>query len=85
MRSSFVVSTAPLFDDHSGLCQTSKDFCIQTFLSKGAIEAFITAILPRLAWFDVRQPDAVGFHLLLQRPGEQFTEVVEDFLDLRIE
>ena len=54
MRPSFVVSTAPLFDDHSGLAQTSKNFSVQAFLAKGAVEAFIAAILPGLSRFDVR-------------------------------
>ena len=77
MWPSFIVSTAPLFNDYSRFGQTSKDFCIQTFFAKGAIETFIAAILPRLSRFDVRQLDAVAFHLLLQRPCEQFAAVVE--------
>ena len=76
MWPSFIVSTAPLFNDYSRFGQTSKDFCIQTFFAKGAIETFIAAILPRLSRFDVRQLDAVAFHLLLQRPCEQFAAVV---------
>ena len=67
-----IVSMAPLFNDYSRFGQTSKDFCVQTFFAKSAIETFIAAILPRLARFDVRQLDAVAFHLLLQRPCEQF-------------
>ena len=50
---------APLFNDYSRFGQTSKDFCVQTFFAKSAIETFIAAILPRLARFDVRQLDAV--------------------------
>ncbi len=63
MRSSFVVSTAPLFDNHSGLGQTSKNFSVQIFPAKGAVETFIAAILPRLAGLDIRQFDTVAFHL----------------------
>ena len=76
MWPSFIVSMAPLFNDYSRFGQTSKDFCVQTFFAKSAIETFIAAILPRLARFDVRQLDAVAFHLLLQRPCEQFAAVV---------
>ena len=47
MRSSFVVSTAPFFNDHSGLGQTSKNFCVQTFLAKIA-KRIITSAAERL-------------------------------------
>ncbi len=76
MRPSFVVPASPLFDDYSGFGQTSKYLRVQTFLAKGAVEAFIAAILPRLSRLDVRQLDAVVFHLLAQRPSKQFATVI---------
>src|SRR5690606_7321425 len=52
MRSNLIVMAAPVLNDDPGLRAVAEPFHGQTFISELPIEAFVGAVLPRLAWFD---------------------------------
>src|SRR5512142_1576398 len=55
-----VVMLPPLLDDDLRLGACAKPFHAQALVAELAVEAFVAAILPRLAWIDQRGVDA-GF------------------------
>ena len=59
MRPHGVEVPAPVFDDDLGLGSGAEPFETQTFIAELAVEAFVHAILPGLAWFDQRRVDAL--------------------------
>ena len=53
MQTDMIVMVAPLFKDHLGFFQGVKSFAIEELIAQAAIEAFVIAVLPRTAGFDV--------------------------------
>ena len=52
MRPHLVVVHAPVLDDDLRLDPIAKPFCRQSFVPELAVEAFVRAVLPRLARVD---------------------------------
>lgn len=57
---------APVLNDDPGLKAVAEPFHGQTFISELPIEAFVGAVLPRLAWFDQDR-----FQLFIHSPLQQ--------------
>src|SRR5205823_9719509 len=66
MRADFIVMAAPALDDRLGLRPRPEPFETQALVAELAIEAFVNAILPRLAGLDQCRVDA-----LRDDPGQE--------------
>ena len=47
-----IIPTSPILDHDPGLWQALEEFGIEAFTAQGAVETFVTAILPGFAGFD---------------------------------
>ena len=71
-----IVMMSPLFQDYLRFLERIKCFCVQAFIAQPPVKAFVVAVLPRTARFDIegldaqlRQPSPDGF-------GRKFRAVV---------
>lgn len=67
-----IIQPSPVLAHHSGLCQALEELGIKAFTAKRAVQPFVPAILPVVAWFDPTRDNLLVFQKRRQVLGDQF-------------
>ena len=76
MQSFLVEVAAIVLNRPARIGQAVEQFQVQAFVPQAAVEALIDAILPRLAWFNIRRLDLLFRQPVLDRRGNELRAVV---------
>ncbi len=76
MRSDVIVVDTPVFDHHLGFDPVPEPLHGQAFVAELAVEAFVRAVLPRLAGIDQRRLDTFFAGPFEQRRTDEFRAIV---------